>query len=86
MRCVSCHCVIMNGDIHNLAHGKSMKGLVNYNKNHMWYEFFEKTCFGIIKIYKVGVLGVEDQSCWLDHRKLTKKENNSSLKNHKVLW
>jgi hypothetical protein len=24
----------MNGDVHNLAHRKSLKGLVNYNKDH----------------------------------------------------
>jgi hypothetical protein len=53
----------MNGDVHNLAHGKSMKGLVNYNKDHMWYYFFEITCFRINKIYKVGVVGAKDQSC-----------------------
>ncbi len=34
MRCVLCHVTIVNGDGHNLAHRKSLKGLVNYNKDH----------------------------------------------------
>jgi hypothetical protein len=34
MKCVLCHYAIMNVDVHNLAHGKNIKGLVNYNKDH----------------------------------------------------
>jgi hypothetical protein len=34
MSCVLCHFAIVNVDVHNLAHKKSMKGLVRYNKYH----------------------------------------------------
>jgi hypothetical protein len=34
MRCVLCHYAIMNVDVHNLAHRKNIKGLVNYNEDH----------------------------------------------------
>jgi hypothetical protein len=34
MRCVLCHFAIMNVDVHNLAHKKSLMGLVSYNKYH----------------------------------------------------
>jgi len=34
MRCVLCHYAITNVDVHNLAHGKNIKNLVNYNKDH----------------------------------------------------
>ncbi len=34
VRCVLCYYAIMNVDVHNLAHGKNIKGFVNYNKNH----------------------------------------------------
>ncbi len=34
MRRVLWHLTIVNGDAHNLAHRKSLKGLVNYNKYH----------------------------------------------------
>jgi hypothetical protein len=34
MKCELCHYVIMNVDVHNLAPGKNIKGLVSYNKNH----------------------------------------------------
>jgi hypothetical protein len=33
MICVLCHYVIMNVEVHNVAHGKNIKGLVNYNKD-----------------------------------------------------
>jgi hypothetical protein len=44
MRCVLCHLTIMNGDAHNLAHRKSLKGLVNYNKDHST-SFLKKNMF-----------------------------------------
>jgi hypothetical protein len=31
---VLCHYATVIIDVHNLSHGKNMKGLVNYNKNH----------------------------------------------------
>jgi hypothetical protein len=34
MSCVLCHFAIVNVDVHNLAHKKSLKGLVSYNKDH----------------------------------------------------
>jgi len=34
VKCVLCHYVIMNVDVHNLACGKNIKGFVNYNKDH----------------------------------------------------
>jgi hypothetical protein len=53
----------VNVDVHNLAHGKSLKGLVSYNKDHDTNSF-EKTCFRVAfnRIYKVGVVGVDYKS------------------------
>jgi hypothetical protein len=33
IRCVLCHFARVNVDVHNLTHGKNIKGLVSYKKN-----------------------------------------------------
>ncbi len=64
MSCVLCHLAIVNVDVHNLTHRKSLKGLMSYNKDHNT-SFLNKTCFRVTlnKIYEVGVVGVDDKCC-----------------------
>jgi hypothetical protein len=69
MRCVLCHSTIVNGDVHNLAHRKSLKGLVNYTKDHNT-SFMKKH---VLKLHStkctkqgrrgVGCVDAYDKSC-----------------------
>jgi hypothetical protein len=64
MSCVLCHLVIVNVDVHNLAHRKSLKGLVSYNKDHIT-SFMKKNVLELhsTKYTKWGVVGVDDKTC-----------------------
>jgi len=68
MRCVLCHSTIVNGEVHNLAHRKSLKGLVNYSKDHNT-SFMKKHVLELhsTKCTKRGggcqCVGADDKSC-----------------------
>jgi hypothetical protein len=81
MSCVLCHLAIVNVDIHNLAHKKSLKGLVNYNKDHNT-SFLKKLVLELhsTKYTKWGLVHMINVAG--DHKKKPKKEDHCPFTNH----
>jgi hypothetical protein len=62
MICVLCHSTAVNVDVHNLAHGKNMKGLVTSTNDQNIKFLKKKFKITFSRIYKMGVVHLDDQS------------------------
>jgi hypothetical protein len=85
MKCVLWHFAKVNVDVHNLAHGKNMKGLVSYRKNHNTSSLIKHVlelhsnkidqCMSLVHMTKATK----------DHKEATKEKKNSSpFTNHGI--